>query len=88
MAINTRKIFKAISAALLSVFSTLILIFGTLFCHLKIYHYLFPNEVTEIDHNIYLESQVEIHFLIAIPVFYLLSFWFIWSMFNRRVEST
>lgn len=85
--IKIRKIIKAIIAGILSIPSALILFFGTLFIHLKIYQYLNSNEVTEIDHNAYLEAQVETHFMVATPIFYILCFWLIWRLFNRNITN-
>jgi hypothetical protein len=78
------KPLKIIISGLLAVPAALITFLGSLFLHLKIYKIIYPNRDTEFGHNLYFDQQVEIHFYIAVPVFYFVFLLLGWHLLNKR----
>jgi len=44
---------------------------------------MYPHAVTEVEHNIHLAEQVDLHFMIAVPIYYILSFLFVMFFLNK-----
>ena len=82
------KLSKRIIALILAIPSSLALFFGSLLLHIQIYKAIYPNQVTEIEHNINLKKHIYIHFFIAVPIFYTLSVLLIIFLLNKLSKKS
>ncbi len=81
------KAIKIIASGLIAAPIALGLFLGSSLIHLQIYKAINPTKDTEYGHNYYFDQQLEIHFYIAIPVFFVASSWLIYRLFKRGLKN-
>ena len=84
---NWRQTIKPAAAVLLALPLTVALVFGTMLIHLQIYRFLNPGAITEMGHNYEFDRQVEIHFWLATPLFFVISAWVWWKIIDRKAKN-
>jgi hypothetical protein len=87
MKLSRKKVIKMLLSGTLALPAGLLLFLGSMFIHLKLYKYLNPSAVTEMGHNINFDRQVEVHFFIAVPLFYFLCTWLIFRVLSKRGKN-